>query len=501
MTEQEQVPPFQPTRGIAHAAFWSVGGKLAARLFDLATLVILTSILEPADFGLVAKAMTVVLIVEMITLIPVETPILRVSEPSRSLYDTAFTLNLLRACAIGLLLVALSWPLAIYFKDPRLAPLMWWLALAPSLRGCTSPKMAEFTRGFDMRPEAAMDVAAKLSSLVIVTIVALVTHSYWAIAVGTVTTSVVLNALSYVFAPYRPRLTLHHWHEFKDIVTWVTLSQALQAMNWQVDAFILGRILGNDTFGRYAIARQLNDIPYQALAIPVTRPMVAAFTAAEDEAEQRRLWLSYSSAVLLLVGPILVSLAVLSPQVVFVLLGPGWHETDVYLFGLALAALPTLPLVPLNPFAVATFRTRLVATRIFAEFVISVPVIVAAALAFGVTGAIAARGAIAVAMFFFVSHVIRQELSLPIGQQLASHWRSAVGFVVLAGLLFWVRDLGADMTDGSRVLTAFRLTVLALPCLVAHLLVCVMLWFGSGRPGGAESFLFGKVSRRFNRFA
>jgi O-antigen/teichoic acid export membrane protein len=499
MTMQAQVPPIDQTRGFASAGFWSVGGKLVSRLFDIASLVILTDILAPADFGLVAKAMTVVLIVEMVTLIPVETPILRVKSPDQSLYDTAFTLTLGRACLIGLILVALSWPLSIYFKDPRLAPLMWWLALAPALRGCVSPKLAEFTRRYDMRPEAVMDIVSKFTALVTVTSVALMTRSYWAIAVGTVTTPLVLNALSYIIAPYRPRLSLRYWHEFKDIVTWVTLSQAMQAMNWQLDNFILGRMLGDDKFGRYAIARQLNDIPIQALAWPVSRPMVTSFAAAENDGELRKLWLSYSNGMLFCVGPILVALAMLSTDVVFVLLGPGWHETDLYITGLAIATLPALPLIPLNPLAAATFKTRLVATRVFVQFLISIPAVLIGALSAGVIGAITARGTIELCMLVYIAAVMRNQFGLPIWQQLNSHWRSLAGFALLAVMLWAIRDLGASLTDASRVMTVLRLGVLSLPCFVAYVAFCLLLWFVTGRPDGAESFLFGKIAPKLVR--
>lgn len=496
MSTDGQIPPQASGRGIANAGFWSVGGKLASRLFDLATLVILTAILEPADFGLVAKAMTVVLIVEMITLIPVETPILRVKDPPQSLYDTAFTINVLRACLIGVMLVGLSWPLALYFKDPRLESLMWCLALAPALRGCTSPKLAEFTRRYDMRPEAAMDIASKLISMLLVTLVAMMTGSYWAIVVGTVTTSLVLNVLSYVFAPFRPALTLRHWHEFRDIVTWVTLSQTLQAVNWQLDNVILGRFLGNDLFGRYAIAKQLTDIPFQALAVPVSRPMVAAFSAAGDPGELRRLWLIYSSGMLFSVGPIMVALSILSGDVVYVLLGPGWEGADLYLSLLLLSTLPTLPLIPLNPLAVATFNARLVARRIFVQFLVSIPAMILGAYSAGILGVIAARATIEISMFVYISAVVRDQLSIPLARQFATHWRSLVGFAFLAVFLWLVRDLGAPLTDGSRVLTALRLFVLSLPCLIGYVVVCLVLWLMAGRPDAAESFLFRIVPKK-----
>lgn len=494
MTHQNLSPLTPVARGMASAGMWSVGGKLTGRLFDLAALVILTSILEPADFGLVAKAMAVVMLVEVITFVPIESSILRVKTPEHSLYETAFTLTLIRAVIIFALIAVLAGPLALFFKDPRLQSLMLWLALAPALRGCISPKMADFTRQYDMRREAAIDITSKLAALVTVTVVALMTRSYWSIAVGTILTPLVMSSLSYVVAPFRPRLTLKHWHAFKDVMTWVTISQTVQAMNWQLDNFILGRMLGNDAFGRFSIARQLNDIPFQAIALPLTRPMIAAFSAAAHDDERRSLWLQFSNACLFIVGPVLVAVAVLSDDLIFVLLGQGWDGAGPILAGLALATLPALPIVPLLPFAVSIFQTRLIAMRVTLQFVVSVPALIAGATLAGVNGVIIAKAGIAMVMLIYVGKIIRDRIQLSIRDQMISFWRSLLGLAVLAVLLALARDLVPDTQTGSRLLIGLVLMVLGVLCLGAYAATCVALWRITGRPESAETYVWNMMS-------
>ncbi|MEL6211030.1 MAG: oligosaccharide flippase family protein, partial [Pseudomonadota bacterium] len=152
---------------LASASSWSIGGQLAAKLLDLATLVVLLYFLTPADFGLVAQALTIVVIVEAVTMVPIQTPILRIAQPERALYDTAFTLTLLRAMLIGAIMALCAVPLAAYFREPDLPPLLYALALAPMVRGCLSPMMAEFDRRYDLRPYAVMEVTAKTTAFCI----------------------------------------------------------------------------------------------------------------------------------------------------------------------------------------------------------------------------------------------------------------------------------------------------------------------------------------------
>jgi len=106
-------------------------------------------------------------------------------------------------------------------------------------------------------------VLAKVVSFALVVFSAILTQSYWAIAVGTIATALMLNVLSYVYAPYRPRFSLRHWRAFADVLGWNTVTQIMQSINWQLDRILLGRILPSDIFGQYAVSSNLSEIPQQ----------------------------------------------------------------------------------------------------------------------------------------------------------------------------------------------------------------------------------------------
>lgn len=482
-------------RGIASAGVWSVSGKLLSKLIDLATLIILTGILEPADFGLVAKAMMVILVIESVTSVPIEAPILRISNPEKDVYHTAFTLTIIRAGIIFLLVFAFSKPLSIYFQDPRLVPLLIVLAFAPSLRGCLSPRLAEFVRAYNMRPEAVMDIASKCLSLIIATAVALMTKSYWAIVAGSVTTTIALNVLSYWFAPYRPSLTLKRWKEFSDIVTWNTASQFLETMSWQLDQFLLGRFLDTATFGRYSISRTLCDIPVQAIVMPIRRPMVTAFTQAGGTEHRNRIWLNFSNGVLFIVAPLLVILAMLSNTVVFTVLGPGWEDSAIYVSGLSLAIIPHLPAVPLNPYAISIFKTKLVTMRIAVEFAVSVPIITFSVILFGILGAIGAKILIGAAMTVYVFSLVGKYSGLSMRTQFLALWRTAVSLVVLAAMLYLIGENGPALAEQSRIMAALNLVATSLSSLVAYLVLALLLWAVSGKPKTIEFYIWQIIAK------
>jgi len=89
------------TRRTLFGAAWTVSSRLAGRLIDFATLLVLARTLTPSDFGLTALAMTLTVIVDMVLEIPVIQALTRLSEIKKSHLDTAFTLGALRGFALA----------------------------------------------------------------------------------------------------------------------------------------------------------------------------------------------------------------------------------------------------------------------------------------------------------------------------------------------------------------------------------------------------------------
>ncbi len=169
----------------AQAVGWLALARVSAKVIDFCLLIVFGRVLSPADFGLVALAMTLIVMLELIADLPVGQVLVRMHEPRPEHYDTAFTLSLIRAAALGTLYIALAWPFAWLYRDARLAPLICVLSLAPMVRGLVSPRLAYYARSIDFRRDFFSDFAGKLGSLLCAGSLALLYPSYWAIAVGT----------------------------------------------------------------------------------------------------------------------------------------------------------------------------------------------------------------------------------------------------------------------------------------------------------------------------
>ena len=92
------------SRQIASSVGWMVLFKLVDRGLAIVSTLILARLLVPADFGLVAMAMSVIPILELATSFSFEIALIQKRELQRAHYDTAWTLNAMLSLEVASLL-------------------------------------------------------------------------------------------------------------------------------------------------------------------------------------------------------------------------------------------------------------------------------------------------------------------------------------------------------------------------------------------------------------
>ncbi|HEY6881748.1 MAG TPA: oligosaccharide flippase family protein [Polyangiales bacterium] len=463
-----------------------VVGRILAKAVDFAVLLVLTHLLQPADFGLVAMGSTLVLVVEAILELPLTHALVRLQEPTPAAFDTAFTLSVLRGALLALVVAALAYPMALFYREPRLVSLVMALALGPAVKALLSPRMVLYQRQLDFRWAAGVDVIGKVVAFVAASAVAYGTQSYWAIAVANVTTPLVTVSLSYVIAPYRPRFGLSEWSQFADMMGWHTLSQVSSALNWQMDKFLLGRFTQPVELGRFFMAENVAAIPNSSIIGPVTAPLLAAFAPLRDNpASIKHAYARASSAVLMVGAPPLLGLVVLANPLVRLIFDPKWADAAPIMAMVALANLLPLPAEPMTGLAMSLNKTRWVTVRSALNLAVRLPATLVGAAYFGVPGAIAAR-ALANAMMLGTGVYLAQRLiDFPVHEQVRNLVRPFVALGAFALTLLALAPLLAKLPAGPWLAAG----ILGASCsaTMVYVLTAYLAWNWAGRPPGVEA--------------
>lgn len=477
---------------------WTVGGKLFAKSLDFVALLVLARFLNPSDFGLVAMAMTAVQIVEALSEMPLAAVLLTQRDPTRVMYDTAFTLALMRSILIVAVLSALSWPLSIIYHEPRLIPLQCALAFAPAMRGLVSQRMVEFTRHMDFRREVMLEVVAKAGALIVSVCVAVTTGSYWAIAVGTVSTTTIMALSSYLLAPQRLRLCLSQWHLFTDMVGWNAAGQVLSAVNWQTDKLVLPRFVDAATFGRFTSADTLMGIPFQAVILPIIRPLFSAFVTVRESGGIDRVYLKASAGIFSIAGIIFLTIAMLSTPIIHIVMGPKWAQAAPILTWLGFIAIVNLPAVVLPSLSMALNRTGVTFARLCIEFIVKVPLAIVLGAMMQVKGVLIGHSIASVAIFFSAMWLVKRLTGLPVLSQMRVLFRPAAAMVPAAVFLYEASKRFS--AQEAEIVTILNLTWMGAAGLAIFVLVDLILWRLSGCPDAFETFAVRMVRRTLGRF-
>ncbi|MCW5661971.1 MAG: lipopolysaccharide biosynthesis protein [Burkholderiaceae bacterium] len=312
---------------IAKGAAWMVLFRLFDRSIGIVSTVVLARVLLPADFGLIAMAMSVIALIELATSFSFDVALIQKKDPTREHYDTAWTLNLLMAAAGAAVTIALAWPAARFYGDPRVTPVMLAIGLIWLTAGFENIGIVNFRRSMDFGREFRLMASKRVISFAVTMIAVWIFRSYWTLVVGMAAGRIAGVALSYAMEPFRPRPALVHARELFSFSGWIVLGNLALVLMTRAPHFVIGRMFGAQSLGAYTVGAEIANLPHTELVAPVNRAMFPGFSRLTDNMDAfRKTCVEATAAIFLLVMPVSVGVALLAPQIVRILLGQKWPE-------------------------------------------------------------------------------------------------------------------------------------------------------------------------------
>ena len=363
-------------RSVSTAA-WSLGHVAAVRGLGLAANLVMTRLLAPEAFGLMAMVVTVLTMAEMVSDIGVRQSVARSERGEDPAFlRIAWTVQVVRSAAVaGIVLAAaaglrafgpaLAAPGSVY-ADPALPALVAVSALAVLFRGGVSTTLWRAERRLDIGRVTAMEIAAQAATIAAMLGLALTLGaSVWVLLAGLLIGDGLRMAASHLIfrdvamAPAWDRAVAAEMWRFG---RWIILSSmATFAVNTG-DRFVLGALLDAEVFGLYAIATIWLQVGVTLIDRLSGRVLFAAM--AETLRERRAGFARFLARSRLLfdgalAGCFLLTLALAGPLI-------GLLYTDEYRGAAPILALLSLRFLalrqrPLQQLLVVEGRTRTVA--------------------------------------------------------------------------------------------------------------------------------------------
>ena len=301
-------------------------------------ILILARLLEPSDFGLVALATAFVAAVELLTNFRFDVPLIHNQSAPREEYDSAWTLNLLLAGTLAAFLLILSLPAASLFDEPRLTSVICALALASAMDGAQNIGIVNFRKNLEFRKEFTFTTMRKVSSVAVAITTAWLFRSYWALAAGILTSSVVGLAASFAMHAYRPRLSLAASRKLLAFSKWLMVDNLIQFLRTRSSDLLIGKLIGAGSLGLFNLAQETATLAQATITAPINRALLPGYSRLQDDLESlRESYLATVGITTLISVPMAVGIASVAPLLVPLLLGNRWLESIplIQLLGLA----------------------------------------------------------------------------------------------------------------------------------------------------------------------
>ena len=269
--------------GATSASLVTVAGQIVSLLVSIVNLVVLSRLLTPAEFGLIAVIAAVFGFAEMLrdlglSVAAIREPVLKSTEAS-SIFWFSSGLGLL----LTLVGASLSQPLANLLGQQQIAEVGPWLALGFLINGLSTTFAILLIRDARFKAISLSLIISKVTGLCVAVAVAWNGGGVWSLVTLQLVSATTLLALRIGLARFAPSAPHRgdSLRKFMGLGSVVTVSTVADYAAARSGAFVLGAWVSDSSAGVFSRVYEIVTLPIQILFGPLTSVLVPSLATAE----------------------------------------------------------------------------------------------------------------------------------------------------------------------------------------------------------------------------
>lgn len=410
--------------------FWSYASFLGTKVLNLVTLVLLARWLSPGEFGIMAICVAISAYFEIVARFGLGASLISAQEDVEGMATAVFMMSMVSSVLMALALVIAAPYLADWFKMPDLVAPLRVIAFTQVVDGFGVVPAAFLAKRLRFRMKVVPDLARSVTKGVISIGMALAGMGVWALVLGNLAGTAAGVAALYVVSPWFPKAhpTRDSYVQAFRFGSHLLLAEVINAAQRNLDALLVGHLLGPAALGIYSLAFRLPDLAirsFNQVTGVVLHPMMTEMNDGREGL--KRAYLASLKYVALFTFPAGVALSVTAHPIVHILYRPQWYGMIAPMQFLSISlALLTVDFVPGLVYKAMNRTDRLLQVSIlklpifFAVLVLSAP--------YGLTALSAAQIGLAV-IYFIPNYLV---LRGPVGADLSDIGRALAPAVLVS---------------------------------------------------------------------
>jgi O-antigen/teichoic acid export membrane protein len=299
---------------VRRGTLWSMSGYGGSQVLRLAGNLLLTRLLMPEAFGLMALVNALQQGLQLFSDIGIGPSIIqgrRGDDPT--FLNTAWTVQAVRGLLLACMAAAIAVPVARFYGEPLLA---WVLVVSGStalISGFNSTRIFSMYRHLELARVSAIEVGSQAVGLASILAWAAVDPSIWALVAGGVVGSITRLVLSHTLLPgisNRFRFDKSALALMLRFGRWILFSTALTFFVGQSDRLIFGKMVPLAMLGVYSVGAMIASMPSIALGRVASSVFFPVYSRVQNAGEDLRpVFTRVRRPVLLLAGWMIAGLA------------------------------------------------------------------------------------------------------------------------------------------------------------------------------------------------
>jgi O-antigen/teichoic acid export membrane protein len=311
------------TKGVV----WSVIQKWGRAAITVVTFIILSRLLDPEAFGLVALASAFTVFIELFLDQGFGAAIVQRAELEPEHLDTAFWINILTGILLTVGLIAASGLVAATFEEPRLAPVLRWLSISFILSSLTSTQVSILQRKLAFKNLAGRSLIATVVGGVVGISMAFSGFGVWSLVGQDLASGLAGVIVLWQASDWRPGFKVSKRH-YKDLFSFgvsIVGNHALTVLIRRSDDLLIGYFLGPTLLGFYTIGYQLLLVIIRLVTEVTNSVAFPTFSRIQHQPERmKRAFYKVTRYTSLFAFPVFIGLATLAPELVPTIFGEKW---------------------------------------------------------------------------------------------------------------------------------------------------------------------------------
>ncbi|WP_299153952.1 lipopolysaccharide biosynthesis protein [uncultured Christiangramia sp.] len=309
---------------------YTAASKYSGVLITIGITAILSRLLTPAEFGIVALVTVFIGFFNLLGTLGVGPAIVQSKELSNLDLRSIFSFSALMALLLAAVFFALAEVISNFYEEPELVLIVRLLSLSIFFNILSIVPKALNRKKLRFKQMGVVTVIVQFVTGIVAIWMAYADYSYYAIVVQNILSGFLLFLVFYLLYPVLPIIRISA-KPLRSIAAFSSYQFAFNFINYfsrNLDNIFIGKYLGNASLGFYNKSYTLMQLPVANLThviTPVLHPVLA-----KHQDDLKIIYSSYLNVVkiLALIGfPLSVFLYYAAPELILIMFGPQWDKS------------------------------------------------------------------------------------------------------------------------------------------------------------------------------